>query len=271
MTDEGDAERTELTIELIEGGSEIAGASVGAAVGLIGGPPGIVAGASAGVLLTKAFKRIGSDLHQRFLAPREEIRIGGAAAVAASVIAATIEAGELRPREDGFFDENENGDRSAAEEILEGVLLKARDAYEEKKIPFLGRLYASIAFFREISPGMANHLVELASQLTYRQLVLLAIFDSDEDRLRDGSYRNDQDAINKLGIEGQGLLTETYELNQRGLLSGGGSAWIALADVDPRGARPLGSGALLVRMMELGKIPDEDREPIIRVFSVASI
>lgn len=262
---ETDEEEARLAIELIEGGSEIAGASVGAAVGLIGGPPGIVAGATAGVLVTKAFKRVGSDLHRRFLAPSEEVRVGGAAAIAASVIAATIEAGEMQPRDDGFFEEGENGSRSTADEVLEGVLLKARGSYEEKKIPYLGRLYASIAFFDEISPGMANHLVELASQLTYRQFVLLAIFGSANEGMRDGGYRNDQDAFGALGIEGRGLLTEAYELYQRGLLSGGGSAWIALVDVNPRKARPIGSGQLLFRMMELGKIPDQDRRDIVRV------
>lgn len=39
---------SELVTELIEGGCEVAGASVGAAVGLLGGPVGVVVGAAGG-------------------------------------------------------------------------------------------------------------------------------------------------------------------------------------------------------------------------------
>ena len=53
-------------------------------------------------------------------------------------------AGETVSRTDGFFDEETNGDRSDAAEVAESVLLKAQREPEEKKIDYMGYLFASI-------------------------------------------------------------------------------------------------------------------------------
>lgn len=223
QTDVGEAqEEQKLAVELIEGGSELAGAASGAAIGLLGGPGGAIGGAVAGVALTRVLKRVGADLKQRLLGPREEVRIGAAAAFAGATIQELLDAG-LTPRNDGFF-EAQAEERPAAEEVLEGVLLKARDAYEEKKVRLLGILYGQVAFHSEISPAHANHLIELGSRLTYRQLVVLAVAQDEagRPRLRAGDYRGDSDAVQRLGLEGRSLLTEIYDLYQQGLVHGGG-------------------------------------------------
>jgi hypothetical protein len=251
-----------LAFDLIETGSEIAGAASGAAIGLLGGPGGAVGGAVAGVAVARVLRRVGADLKQRLLGPREEVRIGAAAAFAGAAIKTLLEAGHT-PRDDGFF-EPRGDDRPAAEEVLEGVLLKARDAYEEKKVRLLGVLYAQVAFHPDISAGHANHLIELASRLTYRQLVVLAIAQDDgaRARLRPQDYRGDLEALNRLGLEGQALLTEIYDLYQQGLVNGGGDAWISLTDVNPQAMRIQGSGAVLASLMGLASIPPGEREVI---------
>jgi hypothetical protein len=261
--DTGEGSETELAVGLIEGGSEIAGASVGAAVGLVGGVPGIVGGAAAGVAVTRGLKKVGAELRRRLLGPREQVRVGAAAAFAASRIAQLLEVGQT-PREDGFFDAHSESERPAAEEVLEGVLLKARDAYEERKVKYLGNLYAHIAFIETISPAHANHLIELAAQLTYRQLVFLCITSSEQGRasMRDGDYRGDEAALSALGPDGMSLLTEVYDLYQRGLLHGSGEAWISVADVNPRKATAQGSGVLLVRLMGLNEIDQAGRDAV---------
>jgi hypothetical protein len=65
---------------------------------------------------------------------------------------------------------------SDAEELLEGVLLHAGNAYEERKVPYLGNIFASVAFRSDISPQYAHFLADLAERLTYRQLVAIAFF-----------------------------------------------------------------------------------------------
>ncbi len=198
------------------------------------------------------------------LGPREQTRIGAALAFATTRIAEQIESGHL-PRQDQFFQsDNENQDRRPpAEELLEGILLKARDAYEEKKIPLMGNLYANIGFSSEISPIYAGYLIKLAGELSYNQLVALVVGrdTANKARLRNRAYRHDSPAVEALGLNGQGLLTEIYDLYQRGLVNGGdGSAWLSVPDVVPT-YNVQGAGDVLAQLMELdNSIPEEDRE-----------
>lgn len=254
-----------LATELIEGGSELAGAAVGAAVGFIAGPMGALGGAAAGVVVSRSLKRVGSEIRKRVMGPREEIRVGAAAAFAGEAITALLGAG-LLPRDDGFFEANGKNERSKGDELLEGVLLKARDSYEEKKIAHLGVLYANIAFSK-ISASQANQLITLAGQLTYRQLVLLAISVSDEQKakLEQKTYReNMNESADRLGQEGISILTDAYDLYHRGLLAtGNGHAWISMGDIAPGLLIPNGIGATLTAMMNLPAIPYEDRREIL--------
>jgi hypothetical protein len=170
-----DTER-ERSLALIETGSELAGAVVGAAIGLIGGPPGVVVGAGGGVVVTRTLKHVGSEIASRVLGPRQAIRVGAAFAFAGAEILGRLESGD-EPRSDGWFAPDDST-RAAADEVLEGVLLNAADAYEERKVPLLGRLYASLAFDSTVDRGYANLLVGLLRRLSYRQLVLVALLGS---------------------------------------------------------------------------------------------
>jgi hypothetical protein len=262
-----------LVNELVESGSDIAGSAVGAALGFVaGGPVGAAAGAATGSGLSHVIKHVGSDLKRRFLGPREEVRVGAALAFAGSTINHLLEKGAT-PRQDGFFEPSPDGNRAPGEELLEGVLLKARDAYEEKKVKYLGMLYAQIAFHPEIGQSHANHLVSLADNLTYRQLVVLAVAsdDSNRHRLLQSGYRGNEAAAKSLGLDGTALVTEVYDLYQRGLLgSTDNEAWISVVDVFPGGMTPQGSGHVLIQMMCLTNIPPEDRAEIYRLLGVSS-
>lgn len=256
--------------ELIHSGSELTGAATGAAIGLFGGTPAtVIGGAAAGAALTRVLKKVGSDIKQRLIGPREEIRAGAAFTYAITGISEGISSG-LVLREDEFFTKNNNGERIPAEEILEGVLLKARDAYEEKKVKLLGTLYASIAFTPAISPSYANQLINLAGQLTYRQLVALSIALhqlTGESILANTDFRNNEDAKASLGINGVSLLTEIYELYQRGLIHGSdGSAWISLVDVNPGGMRVQGTGSVLATHMRLDTLDRGEFKEFLKVF-----
>lgn len=161
----------------------------------------------------------------------------------------------------GFEDDGHG--RPPADELLEGVLLKARDAYEERKLSLLGSLYANIAFHPEISPPHANQLINLSSQLTYRQLVALSVADTQRQHgplYREADYRGDEVARANLGLGGISLITELYDLYQRGLMSDvAGEAWISVSDVAPGRMRPQGTGSVLCHMMNLASIPPADR------------
>jgi hypothetical protein len=136
-TEESGDQTADRADALIAAGSDLAGAAVGGALGTLGGPLGVAVGAGGGVVVTRALKRVGAEIQQRWLAPRQRLRAGGAFAIAVNEIMERLESG-AHVRDDEFFTEGVD-DRSSAEELLEGVLLHAAQAYEERNVPYLGQ------------------------------------------------------------------------------------------------------------------------------------
>lgn len=62
-----------------------------------------------------------------------------------------------------------------ANELIEAVLLTARDAYQEAKVEHLGRFWARYLFRSDISPDQARYLHRQAASLCYRQWLLLEL------------------------------------------------------------------------------------------------
>jgi hypothetical protein len=116
--------------------------------------------------------RIWQGIGSRLSPARESYRTNEALESAILQIASRLEGGAA-PRDDGFFDEDSNK-RSSAEERLEGVLLKARDQYEEKKLPYLGNFYANVNCSAAVLWTLANYFLKVANDLSYRQFALLA-------------------------------------------------------------------------------------------------
>lgn len=205
--------------QLIEMGTEIAGGAAGGALGFLAGGPLAAAGAAAvGVIIAKGAQNLISDVANRYLSPREEIRVGAAAAFALSAIRDRLEEGD-KPRDDGFFT-NQIGNRSSANEIFEGVLLKSKNEHEEKKIRLLGNFFANLAFSPEISAPEANHLLKIAESLTYRQMCLLTIFHTKSQmvglHLRKIDYSDPDQPANHETIS---LLQEIMDMYNQGLLA----------------------------------------------------
>jgi hypothetical protein len=243
---------TQAALALVDAGSEIAGAAAGGALGLLGGPPGVAAGAMGGVLVTRGLKRVAAEIHERVMAPRSRLRSAAAFTYAADAISARLLAGDV-PRTDGFFEERP-GDRPPSEELLEGVLLKAADEHEEKKLRYIGFLYASVAFDDRVDAGYANYLLRLASGLTFEQLMCLVLVER-------GKFDHDLRAIDaardtdRAGVHlGRGpvpytehVLVQLMDLAQTGL--------VGIAQPDGRAVSPNatygGGDAFSLRLTEL--------------------
>jgi len=150
----------------------------------------------------------------------------------------------------------------AAVGVVVGRALQRVGADIQRRL--LGNLFANLVFHPEISAAHAASLIKLAGELTYRQLLALSLGRdvANRTRLRQTDYRGDNEAIERLGIEGAGLLTELYDLYQRGLINGGdGSAWLSVPDVVPV-FNVQGDGGVLASLMELDAIPVADRESL---------
>ncbi len=247
--------------QLLYNSAEIAGGGLGAALGFLAGDPfaaaisGGVGAAAVGIL-----KNIGKDFTERQLSPQEDIRVGKVLAIAALEIHQRLEKGESL-RDDGFFDEKPNG-RSDAEEVAEAIMLKCQREPQEKKIPYMGYLKASIAFNPDISADMGHQLIKAAEELTYRQFCILKLVaEKDKFGLRDGNYRDH----GRFSKELYSVLYECMALYQKEYIAQEDSHALGLTSIVPGDMTVQGIGNDLFKLMKLSSIPDEDVIPIAEV------
>lgn len=189
--------------------SLLAAAIAGGTMGSIATPFGAFIGAGLGVTF-----KVFAEIATRSLSSREKVRVGAAASFALVKIQQRIDSGES-PRDDTFFSSKGNS-RSAAEEILEGVLLKSKNEHEEKKVRIFGNIFANIAFTPGLRVGEANHILQIAENLTYRQMCLLALFHR-EDEIRDLQLA--EALPSSQSFETISVLQEIYQLYNFGLLA----------------------------------------------------
>jgi hypothetical protein len=245
--------------DLLGAGSEIAGGIAGSALTLfMPGMEGTLASGLVTPIVTRTLQKIGGEITQRVLSPREEARIGATFAFAYETIQQNLASG--RPlREDGFFESAEH-ERAAAEEVVEGVLLAAQRAYEEKKLRYYGRLIGNLAFRPDVDRGQANLLIRLADRLSYRQYCLIALL-AQRDTYAVSDMYPDQ-SRHATGMATVGLLNEIRDLYVQGVVDASGEIVNNIGDVRPARLRLAGLGELLAALMELGDIPPEDLEPV---------
>lgn len=245
---------------LITGGAEIAGGAVGGALGfLAAGPEGAAAFGAGGTLAAIALGHVGEEIADRFLGPREKVRVGGVLALSAARIRERIEAGE-QIRDDGFFDPKPDG-RPDAEEVVENILLRAQREAEEKKLPFMANLLSNVAFDTSISGQLAHQIVKAAEALTYRQLCLLFLFSGLVTvTLRSTDYRG----VGSFPPELMQVLYECFDLYSRGLVNIGGEVAFGPTDIKPAVMRTQGLGTFIFNLMGLAKISPSDLTPLVR-------
>lgn len=235
-------------------GGSAAGAAVGAAIGTaVAGPLGAVGGALAGTVLEKGFQLVGNEIKKRMLSPREEQRVGAVCTYANQKISRNLVAGKMI-RTDSFF-EVIGEERPTNEEILEGVLLAAQKEYEEKKLKYLGNLYANLPFNVAVDSRMANMLIKIASELTYRQYVILYVVNMFQDPAYDAVVK-EEPYESLSGFKTMTIATEVFDLYKRTLIHSS-EALLDAAAINPSKLTLVGYGSLMFELMELNEIKDE--------------
>jgi hypothetical protein len=244
--------------KLIAAGSDIAGAVITGAAGLmLAGPEGVVVGGIGGPLITRALRRVAHEVRHRMLGPREEVRIGAVLAFAAARISERLDEGE-QVRQDDFFDDAP-GNRSTAKELTEAVVFAAQREHEEKKLKFQGRLLANIAFRDWIDRAQANLLIRLGSVLSYQQLCLLAILGQTEKYpLRLEDYQ----ASTTMSTNTVAVLQELLDLDARGMVNAG-RVFFGITNIAPGLLKLEGTGATLFELMELKDVDTKDLQRVV--------
>ncbi len=235
-------------------GGSAAGAVVGAAIGTaVAGPLGTVGGALAGTIIEKGLLWVGNEIKDRMLSPKEEVRVGAVYTYATQKINNNLIAGKTI-RTDNFFEAN-GDERSSNEEILEGVLLTAQKEYEEKKLKYLGNMYANLPFSDTVNSRMANMLIKIASELTYRQYVELYVVKMFQNATYDAAVKKDP-YESLAGIQTMTIATEIFDLYRRTLIHSS-EALLDAAAINPSKLTLVGYGSLMYELMELNEIKDD--------------
>jgi hypothetical protein len=264
--------------ELVLLSTELVGEGASAVVGfLAAGPVGAAAGAIATKLASRGLQ-MAIEFATRDLSKREKIKVSAGLAFAYTKVIQYLEEG-CAPRNDGFFDQDIGG-RSAGDEILEGVLFKCKNEHEEKKLKFIGNIYANVAFTPGLSVGEANHILSGAENLTYRQMCVLALLlqkdyvqNMSNLRLRKGfSFIPKQFPETALQHETMSLFQEIFELYNRGLVacrneSGQRVALTGWISVTPAQLEISKVGARHAVVMGLNEITLDDLDDVISLLS----
>ena len=255
-----DAAEARSLLSLMNKGLRIAEPSisgtVGAAIGLFGGPPGAILGGFVGGAFSTAVRKLASEMGKRFMGPREEARVGAVCALGAAEIVERINAGD-KLREDGFFEEGEAG-RSDAEEVWESLLSKCQREASERKLPYMGHLFAGLAFDATVDLDLAHQVISEAERLSYRQLCIVRVCALRESfNLRSKPYASRRQETVSLSKKRYAVLLECFDLYNRGFLGSPKTALTALQLV-PSELRSQGIGVVIHDLMRLDVIPDKD-------------
>lgn len=166
---------TEATKELIKYGSILAGNTAGAALAISNEDPLIqISGTAIGGILPEIL----NDFARRFLSTREKIKVAAVIHFATEGIVKNINSGKQTNND--FLNMIEEGKRTSAEELYEGILIKAKNEFQEKKIKHVGAIFANCIFTKDVTPEDVNHLLSAVEKLTYRKLRIIALYGKKE-------------------------------------------------------------------------------------------
>ncbi len=236
-------------------GSEISGGAIGGAIGLIGGPVGAIAGGGLGVLTAQLM----NEIVERSLTDRQEVRIAATTTFLFNGVSKRLEKGD-QIRNDGFFDKDIIN-RSKAEELFEGTILKCSNQYQEKKIRFISGIFEETIFNESISPESANQILMIADSLTYRKLCIISfygrrIFDFADEVLMKDVYSWYPDII--FTTDQKLLLQDLFELINLDILDKDDLMMVSNKDIMPDKLKLTEIGSTLFNVMSLSEIVRED-------------
>ncbi len=158
-----------LEARVVRYGKEMMGDASGVVAGLLTtATVGPVGGAMVGTLVSNIIK----DLASRMLSERELDRVATTTTLGLMRLNERLHRGD-RLRNDEFFDKGES-QSSDADVVFENVLLKAKNEWNEKKLPYEANIFANAGFSKH-SPELIHGVIRIAEDLSYRQMLILSL------------------------------------------------------------------------------------------------
>lgn len=257
---QSDDEEQKIGEQILDAGGEAAGSLVGIGMGFaIGGPVGAVVGALVAPVSSVFFKQA-AHVAQRKISETEVRRASSVLAVAATELQTKLDAGKS-VRRDGFFHVDEDG-RSAASEVIEAVVRAAESEPEERKLPYLGFLFANLAITDDVTRETAGRLISIARRLSYSELRFLALFHkahtkANEFDLADSLPEASANYATQEASTAAAAIDPIWSLYSQQMLIGRGRT-LGMGGLKPSELRSFGIGSQLADLMELDRMPDEE-------------
>lgn len=238
-------------------------AGLAAAISVVDPILGIVGNAFAPTVANAA-----KNLLPKALGEREQQRVESVIIHSIDKIKKSLEQGKMLRDDDSYHGDTSLG-IPKAQEVLEGVLLKARDEFQSKKLYCYSSFFANLCFDEKISFEHSNYLLNMLERLSYRQLCILSYL-SDEKTIQTSSW----DAMfknvnNKNLIQYFDLYSEYINLyNARMIVQSTNIPGFALGMSDTKISS---LGQSIVRLADLDQIPQEDVDSIDRYFKAIEV
>ncbi|MBD3757194.1 MAG: hypothetical protein IE924_03725 [Microbacterium sp.] len=159
-------------------GAGLVGSLVGAttAAAVAGDPAAAAVGAILGPVVESAL----IEASHRATSVRQKKRIGAVVAMARDRLIKKVGAGSVL-RTDEFLRTRIDG-RSPADEVIEHVIHVAQATFEERKLPYVSALLASIAVSSDVDEASAHWALNALDSLSWHKLVALATVGTGDSR-----------------------------------------------------------------------------------------
>jgi hypothetical protein len=239
--------------------------------GPIGGMLGVNISTGITSTISDVLSPVVSEIGEMALTKNQKSRVDIALKSAVNQIRQKLKSGQI-PKEQ-FNSEQ-------GKQLLEGVLLKAKDTYEEKKIVMMSNLLASAPFTNTPIENSLRSLYYI-DFLTYRQLVIIGIIGSNQYGPRKQLSLSGKDfgelARGKLDEQERGIHSDTHFLYRLGILihldptSQGLFPIFSMANIIPNKLRLSYEGILLYNGCSLGSgltLDEVERSRVLRAFGV---
>lgn len=155
-----------------------------------------------------------------------------------------------------------NGEQ--AKQVLEGILQNIADEYEKKKLEAHASFFANLCFDEHIIFTQAMYLNKIIKRLTYRQLVVIAIFHESSVKVQNWSFSFDNYTDDYIFNSYTDLYCEIRDLEQKVIIEDTNP--IATAEGSPLNTFKLSPfGLTIYRELDLSTIPKEDIDNVVQM------
>ena len=169
-------------------------------------------------------------------------------------------------KEENFIIIN-NENKLLIEELMDGIVINAKNEHEENKLKYYGYLLGNLIFKENLDRDESNRLIKVSRNLSYCQIKLINMYIISQMIQVPILKRED---YTKTGIGNYkllGVLQDTLDMIQKSILNGSGKLVLDIVQINPSKVKVQGIGTLLYNLMGLSKMPYDEMEDLLDILS----